>query len=228
MSLPVVAVTNVSTCASDPQVKAALTALQRQVSEQFRAYWNVDCGLTFLEKGQALADGWWQMVVMDEPDQPGAYGYHEMSAQGTPLGKVFAGLDVRMGTSWTVTLSHELLEMLADPWVNWCAQTPEGKIYALEVCDPVEADEAGYEIDGVLVSDFVTPAWFEPMGAERVDFGRRLSRGREIAAGGYASVLDPEKGWEQITTGQTLPEAPLGSRRQKRAMRREEWERSER
>ena len=70
---------------------------------------------------------------MDDPDQAGALGYHEMSSRGTPLGKVFAGLDMRLGTSWTVTLSHELLEMLADPWINWCAQSREGKIYALEV-----------------------------------------------------------------------------------------------
>src|SRR5664279_2494772 len=88
------------------------------------------------------------IVVTDDPDQAGALGYHEMSSRGTPLGKVFAALDMRLETSWTVTLSHELLEMLADPWINWCAQSPEGKMYALEVCDAVEADECGYEIDG--------------------------------------------------------------------------------
>ena len=64
--------------------------------------------------------------------------------------------------------------MLADPWINWCAQGSDGKIYALEVCDAVEADELGYEIDGVLVSDFITPSWFEPTRADRVDFKRRV------------------------------------------------------
>src|SRR5580698_4017220 len=129
MSLPVIAVTNVSTCLKDEQVEEVLRALQQQVSEDFRAYWNLDCALTFVAKGETAAPGWWQMVVMDDPDQAGALGYHEMSAQGTPLGKVFAGLDLKMGAAWTVTLSHELLEMLADPWINWCAQSPEGKIY---------------------------------------------------------------------------------------------------
>ena len=79
-----------------------------------------------------------------------------------------------MEASWTVTLSHELLEMLADPWINWCAQGDDGKIYALEVCDAVEADRMGYEIDGVLVSDFITPSWFEPTHADRVDFKGRI------------------------------------------------------
>ena len=64
--------------------------------------------------------------------------------------------------------------MLADPWINWCAQGTDGKIYALEVCDAVESDKLGYEIDGVMVSDFITPAWFEPTRADRVDFKHQL------------------------------------------------------
>ena len=34
-------------------------------------------------------------------------------------------------------------------------------LYAYEVCDACEADQFGYDIDGVLVSDFVFPSWFE-------------------------------------------------------------------
>ena len=130
----------------------------------------------------------------DNPDQAGALGYHELTSRGTPLGRVFAGLDLRSGVSWTVTLSHEPLEMLADPWINWCAQGTDGKIYALEVCDAVESDKLGYEIDGVMVSDFITPAWFEPTRADRVDFKRRIAKPLELAAGGYISVLGPGDG----------------------------------
>jgi hypothetical protein len=101
-----------------------------------------------------------------------------------PLGKVFARLDLRSGASWTVTLSHELLEMLADPWINWCAQGSDSRVYALEVCDEVEADVLGYEIDGVLVSDFVTPAWFDPAQADCFDFKRHISRPLQLASGG--------------------------------------------
>jgi hypothetical protein len=165
MSLPVIAITNVSTCLSDGQVEAAIPALQRQVSLDFKAYWEVDCELTFLPSEEPLTEGWWQISVTDNPDQAGALGYHELSSRGTPLGKVFAALDLQSGGSWTVTLSHELLEMLADPWINWCAQGSDAKIYALEVCDAVEADELGYKIDEVLVSDFITPSWLEPVRA---------------------------------------------------------------
>src|SRR6266852_3204806 len=169
MPLPVIAITNASTFLSDAQVEAVLPALQQQVSDDFKAYWEQDCTLSFLSKDQPLNAGWWQISVTDNPDQAVALGYHELTSQGTPLGKVFAKLDIQSGSSWTVTLSHELLEMLADPWINWCAMGSDSRIYALEVCDAVEADDLGYEINGVLVSDFITPAWYEPTCADRLD-----------------------------------------------------------
>jgi hypothetical protein len=194
MSLPVIAITNTSTCLTDKQVEAAIPSLQRQVSFDFKAYWDLDCQLIFLPKGEGLTDGWWQISVTDNPDQAGALGYHELTSRGMPLGKVFAGLDIQSGGSWTVTLSHELLEMLAHSWINWCAQGSDGKVYALEVCDAVEADELGYKIDDVLVSDFITPSWFEPTQADRVDFKRRISKPLQLASGGYISVLDGADG----------------------------------
>ncbi len=227
MTLPVIAITNASTCLTDAAVSAVIPALQRQVTLDFRAYWDLDCQLRFLQKDEPLPDGWWQISVTDDPDQAGALGYHELTSRGTPLGKVFAGLDLQSGASWTVTLSHELLEMLADPWINWCAQGEDGKIYALEVCDAVEADRMGYEILGVLVSDFITPSWFEPTRADRVDFKGRIVKPLEVASGGYMSVLDGSGGWTQIAArGQASPPIPWGSRRQRRNLIKAEWRKS--
>jgi hypothetical protein len=48
MSLPVIAITNASTCLTDLQVKAALESSRRQVSLDFKAYWHLDCELVFL------------------------------------------------------------------------------------------------------------------------------------------------------------------------------------
>jgi len=133
------------------------------------------------------------------------------------------------GSSWTVTLSHELLEMLADPWINWCAMGSDSRIYALEVCDAVEADELGYTIDAVLVSDFITPAWYEPTCADRLDFGRHVSKELELVRGGYISGLDPSSGWTQVNArGDGGPRGLPGSRRQRRKLIRPAWRRSER
>jgi hypothetical protein len=227
MAIPMIAVTNASTCLSDSQVEAVLPAIQKQVTDDFRAYWDFDCTLIFLSSSQPLARGWWQIAVLDNPDQSGVLGYQEMSSQGTPLGKVFAKLDISSGTSWTATLSHELLEMLADPWTNWCAVGSDGKVYALEVADPVEADALGYEIDGALVSDFVTPAWFEPTGADCLDFRQHLKKQLELAPGGYISILDPQKGWKQVTANGKAASIPSGSRRAKRKIERAHWRKSD-
>jgi hypothetical protein len=229
MPIPMIAITNASTCLSDSQVEAVLPALQKQVSSDFRAYWDLDCTLNFIPKDQPLVEGWWQIVVLDNPDQAGALGYHELSSRGTPLGKIFAKLDLDTGSSWTATLSHELLEMLADPWINWCAVGGDNKIYALEVCDAVEADQLGYLIDGVLVSDFVTPAWFEPTSADRRDFKQHLSKELQLAGGGYISVFDPSQGWTQITAqGGSGARIPAGSRRHRRSLVRAAWRKSRR
>lgn len=227
MSLPMIAVSNASTCLSDEQVEAVLPSLQKQVSNEFKAYWDLDCTLSFLPKNASLTPGWWQVAVLDDPDQAGALGYHELTNQGAPFGKIFARLDLESGSSWTATLSHELLEMLADPWINWCAIGRDSKIYALEVCDAVEDDNLGYMIDGVLVSDFVTPAWFEPTCADRLDFRQHLSKALEIARGGYIATFDPSMGWTQITAkGLGGPRIVPGSRRQRRKLVRQAWRKS--
>lgn len=227
MSIPTIAITNVSKCLTDAQVEAVLPALQKQVTNDFKPYWDLDCTLIFRTPNQPLTADWWQVVVLDNPDQAGALGYHELTNHGTPLGKIFAKLDLDNGSSWTVTLSHELLEMLADPWINWCAVGSDYKIYALEVCDAVEADNLGYFMDGILVSDFVTPAWFEPTCADRLDFKRHLRKQLELARGGYISIFDPSTGWTQITAkGAGGPSIIPGSRRQRRKIIREAWRRS--
>jgi hypothetical protein len=229
MPLPAIAITNASTCVTDAQVEAVLPALQKQVRDDFKAYWQQDCTLWLLPRDQPLTAGWWQIVLTDNPDQAGALGYHELTSQGTPLGKVFAKLDLQIGSSWTVTLSHELLEMLADPWINWCAMGSDSKIYALEVCDAVEADELGYTIDGVLVSDFVTPAWYEPTCADRLDFREHVSKELELVRGGYISIFDSSSGWTQINAkGEGGPRMVPGSRRQRRKLIRRAWRKSER
>lgn len=46
---------------------------------------------------------------------------------------------------WSMSLSHEILETLADP-----------RLTSREVCDPV--NDRSYRIKGVLVSDFVRPS----------------------------------------------------------------------
>ena len=70
MSLPVIAVTNASTCLSDEQVEAAIPALQQQVSLDFKAYWDLDCQLVCVPKDQALRTGGGRFQLSTIPIRP--------------------------------------------------------------------------------------------------------------------------------------------------------------
>ena len=233
MSGIIVAVLNRSTQVKDASVKALVSALQIQVSRDFQAAWGIDAQLQWVREGGKTPRDAWQLVVFDSSDQAGALGYHDLTRSGRPLGKVFAGTDRRYGNNWTITASHELLEMLADPNINLVAfAEDENRLYAYEVCDACEADAYGYKIDGHWVSDFVFPGWFEPMHAgrnERFDFQRKIARPFGLLRGGYIGIYDIDKGsgWTQLEARRarlrysTRP--PVGSRRERRRTPKNQW-----
>ncbi len=55
--------------------------------------------------------------------------------------------------------------MFVDPNCNLWSSDDNGKVYSFEVCDPVEAPT--YVVSGVSVSNFVTPAWFDPLASRK-------------------------------------------------------------
>src|SRR5438445_3251145 len=142
-----IAFTNQSTVLADAQVTTAMPALQKQSTRDFAPVWGVDADLSFVPKSAPLPPKSWLIGVFDDSDQAGALGYHDLTEDGLPLGKVFAKTDVQYKSAWTVTASHELLEMLVDPDINLYGLLQNGmeiSFYAYEVCDACEADEFGY------------------------------------------------------------------------------------
>src|SRR5438876_10422189 len=83
-----VAVMNASTVLSDSAVQAAVPDLQTQVHRDFAPAWGIDADLTFVPTGSHPLPTAWQLVILDNSDQAGALGYHDVTAQGLPLGKV--------------------------------------------------------------------------------------------------------------------------------------------
>ena len=201
-----IAVKNFSTVVSDAELSEKLGAFQTQVSRDFAPVWGVNAHLRIASKDEVLALGEWLIGVFDDADQAGALGYHDVTSVGDPLGKVFAKTTIDDGGLWTVTFSHELLEMLADPWINLTALDPQSnRLYAYEVCDAVESDNLGYEVLGVQLSDFVMPEFFRrdeiPPGAY-LSFNGKLSAPFTLEAGGYLSFIDlsdASAGWQQLT-----------------------------
>jgi len=231
-----IAVINASTVLKDSDVKAVVPALQTQVHRDFAAAWGIDADLTVVAKDSKPPAGSWWLVILDDSDQAGALGYHDLTGAGLPLGKVFAGSDLKLGYQWTVTASHELLEMLADPDINLTAfvesSDKAGVLYAYEVCDACEADEFGYKINGTLVSDFVYPAWFESFrkkSSTQFDHGKRIKKPFGLLKGGYIGVYDviAGGGWHQITAEKGpyryVIRPDVGSRRERRRTPRHQW-----
>lgn len=214
---PTVAFINQSTVVTDAQLIPMVAALQIQVDRDFSPAWKIDANLVFVPKGKVVDPNAWIIYIMDTSDQSGALGYHDLTPAGMPVAKVFAKDDLDNKLSVSVTLSHELLEMLVDPYIQNCVfdQTSdtEGTLYAYEVCDAPEDDKFGYLINGVLVSDFVFPTWFESgrsPNSVRFDFKNVLKAPFSLAPGGYIGmfVVGPNStGWSQKTA-----EGPTGQR----------------
>jgi hypothetical protein len=109
---------------------------------------------------------------------------------------------IRHTASWSLTASHEMVEMAIDPWGKRVTpgRSPiheQGQVqFLVEACDPCQSPEFAYTIDGVLVSDFVTPRFYDPaqtVGA-RYSFTGHVKGPRKILPGGYVSWRDPQTG----------------------------------
>jgi hypothetical protein len=196
---------------ADAEIQQVLRALDRQVEGDFAPYWSLGAQLRLEGRSgrqpsrQSLSDmrGDAVLYLWDKVDVDDALGYHEINHRGIPFGIVFTELSKQMGEHWSVTLSHEALELIADPEVNLLVMGPHPKepgrdvFHWYEMCDAVQAET--YEIDGVAVSNFVLPLYFtgdEEMGG-RNDFlanahGGKTLRSFSINPGGYVDFFDPE------------------------------------
>ena len=73
--------------------------------------------------------------------------------------------------------------------------------YLVEACDPCEANGYAYSIQGVAVSDFITPHFYDPVetSGTRYSFTGAIKAPRQILPGGYISYINMETSeWQQI------------------------------
>jgi len=150
----------------------------------------------------------WVIGLLSKADQPDALGYHDETPNGKPLIKVFPLLlDAQDPDGLSVTISHEVCEALADPNGARAAQSRDGKFWAYEVCDAVEA--TSYLIDGIKVSNFVLPPYFEPvkkLTGLKLDWMGLCKHPLEILPGGYGQWFDPSKGWTMVQHAERAPQ----------------------
>jgi hypothetical protein len=128
-------------------VKVA-TALNLQIARDFAPIWGVSANVVAVANPDSIDPGVWPIFVEDDIGTD-ASGFHH-TLQNQPFARV------ESGPTWSLTASHECLELLADPTGNRLYPSidvgivngefhdvPDAKFeYLVELCDPCQ-DEAG-------------------------------------------------------------------------------------
>jgi len=210
---PTIACFNKATTPLGIDLDTLIKAMQLYVDQHVAPVWATPAKLI---KSNDFVKGAWSMVFLDDTDDPSALAYHDLTPEGLPLSKVFVKTILADPLNGPVSLSasHELVEMLVDPAVNMMTTGPdlqtsythenadptddvilyesanELTIYAYESADPVE--ELIFKVNGVAMSDFVYPAYFEAFhqpGSVKFDHMNKVKRPFQIPAGGYQMIF---------------------------------------
>lgn len=183
-------------------VRLMCAAVQQQVTHDFCPAWGrTPWRVTDQPGGSVHA-----LLVDDDASVPGALAYHD-DVRGKPLMVILCKTILDAGGDWlsgnlsvASALSHEVLELIADPSCNFSADDGTGRAYALETADPVESHVYPIIVQGqrVTVSDFVLPRWFDPTASRgRFDHLGVLTRPFQLDQG-YA-IVTPQGQPSQIT-----------------------------
>lgn len=211
------AVVNESTVVTDDDVQAMSDAVAQQVVDHLAPAWNaLGATCTFYPGGVAdVPAGAIVVHVGDLSDEPGAAGYHTMGPDDQPVAYVFAKT-ITDGGGGVLTagggfdtycvaqvLSHEVCETFVDPKIQALADDFAAHAWIVEVGDV--AALFGYLIDGVQMSDFGLPSWWDPNAGPAGPFSYTdaIPGPFSLAAGSYCFRYDTSGGTTE--TGARAP-----------------------
>ncbi len=172
------------------ELAPVVAALQKQVDHDFGPIWGVQAKLIAVAPGQPTPRGAWTLTIQAQVQ--GQLGFHH-DEDGRPRAVI------EYDPAWSLTASHELLEMLVDPLGNRILPGPSptgGKDevhFLVEVCDPCQQAGHAYAIDGLVVSDFLTPAYYDPDAPPEAprSFNGSVTASFEVLEGGYITWQVP-------------------------------------
>lgn len=178
-------------------------AIGVQIERDLKPIWNVSATISAISDPDAIPLGVWPVYVVDDTGFDGAEGLH-LTDDKQPYALV------KGGRTWSLTASHECIEMLVDPSGNRLVSSaavavkggvivdlPDEKFeYLVEPADPSEDQDNAYMIDGVVVSDFYTPRYYDPSTSSgaRYSFSGKITAPRQVLPGGYLSWRNPVLG----------------------------------
>jgi hypothetical protein len=171
-------------------------AIQKQLIRDFSPIWGIEATIDAFPTLDDVPVGYWPICIVDTFDKGGQH----KTLNNQPFGLVAAG------KSWSLAASHEALEMLVDPDGNRLvagtspADSQTRVEFLLEVCDPCQSARESYTVNGIMVSDFCTPDYFDPIGVTgaRYSYSGKVTAPHQVLDGGYLSWRDPATGeWFQ-------------------------------
>jgi hypothetical protein len=181
-------------------------SLQKQAQKDLKPIWHVDAIVQPFASLSAVPSDFWPLIIKRDVDTPGALGFHS-DKNGQPFAVVTYQTNL---SDMTIIASHEMLGMLVDPWGNHFIVGPSpnpadnGRVvnFLVEISQPIENNELAYDIDGLKVSDFVTPAFYSAFvdSTTKLSFRGSLKSTRKVEKPGYLSWTVPETHeWYQET-----------------------------
>lgn len=191
---------------SASNAKKVISALNTQLRSHFGPAWHIQANARLVmgevDFHNTKCGG--ILVVADAAHIEGALGYHDRIVEtGLPIGYVFEDICAELGEPWSVTLSHELLEMCLNSMINdYCigphpTDRKRNVMHWKEACDAVQ--DQTYTIRNIEVSDFILPHFFTPETElnEKVNFLETPGlRSFDVTQGGYLGFYDPKLGRE--------------------------------
>ncbi len=153
--------------------------------------------------------GFYLSLVDSLPEAPGALGYHDVDSEGRPFSKIGVDLSLNNGSDWLTgpysvvsVVGHEALETVCDPIVNIWRDIDGTQETPQEVCDAVE--DLQYHHNGMDLTNFLLPSWFNPLGKPPFDYLGALSAPFTMSTGGY--MVTRADGAAQQVFGESYPE----------------------
>lgn len=181
-------------------------AIQKQLLRDAGPSWGLQGLVSAYPSVDTVPPGYWTVLLVDEvageagPEPALAPGL-QMDENGQPWAVVSGG------DGWPLAASRACLELLLDPWgcqtiAGWHPQQPHKRVeFLLEACSPCQDACFAYAVNGVLLADFVCPAYFGPVSTPgaRYSWTGAIRGPGHVLPWGHLSWLDPEcNHWFQL------------------------------
>ena len=207
-----VALTSLTSSVTTGSLMKVAAAIQKQVTRDLSPIWGIRGTVNAFELLTDVPTDYYQVVIFNDTDEllgrlESALGADQAAALVEGFdSQTIGGIHVNAWTrqpfalvqavddSWPALASHEILELLVDPYGNrliaaaHALDASRRVEYLLEICDPCQ--QIWYTVNGVPVSDFYTPRYFDPVrnDCNRISFtGELTTRSRSSTGATSAS-----------------------------------------